>query len=134
MIWGRNDLFNSNVVERPLKRACSISNLYKHLLYVPMNVRVFIKSNWITIFSDFVLVTSNKDCRKTFALKTMINTKVFEAKQWQTIASHFRGACFLSKHLALLMMWWRHLMRPGDLYYKRSFFKLIYHPIWTFLD
>ena len=57
-------------------------------------------------------------------------------KQNNNIQLHaiFSGACFLWKHFALLMMWWRHLMSPSDPHDKCFLFKLVFYRIWTFLD
>ena len=78
-------------------------------------------------------------------VKQRVSKKIFFKNPWSTrkfmkqssdrqVHVIFSGACFLSKHFALLMMWSRHLMRPSDAHYNCFFFKLIYYQIWTLLD
>ena len=71
--------------------------------------------------------------KEIFIENPWLTPKFMKQNSGRQLHNIFSGACLLSKHFALLMMWWRHLMCPSDPYYKCSLFKLIYYQIWTFL-
>ena len=71
--------------------------------------------------------------KEIFFENPWLTPKFMKQNSGRQLHNIFSGACLLSKHFALLMMWWRHLMCPSDPYYKCSLFKLIYYQIWTFL-
>ena len=115
-------------------------HLYKKMLHLPFLLVVcanaFSMFQWMWEFLlNLVEFLSYWFCFNDF--KQRVPKEIFFKNPWSTptfmkqnsdIQLHavFSGACFLSKHFVLLVIW----LRPNLSHYKCSFFKLIYYQIW----
>ena len=118
-------------------------HLYKKMLHLPFLLVVcanaFSMFQWMWEFLlNLVEFLSYWFCFNDF--KQRVPKEIFFKNPWSTPtfmkqnSDRQLNAIFLSKHFALLMIWWRHLMRPSDPHCKCSFLKWIYYQIWTILD
>ena len=68
------------------------------------NVRIFIKFNLIPFLVFLFQWRQGKSAERDLRWKTMMNTKVCNGNELQTVLCNFcSSACFYSKHFALLM-------------------------------
>ena len=89
-----------------------------------------INSFLIVCFNDFKQRVQKEICFE----KPWSIPKFMKQKSDRQLKVIFRSCpYFFSKHFALLIIWWCHIMYPSHSYYKCSFLRLIYYQIWTFL-